>query len=208
MAIKNDAGICRDGIPDRYRGTLSHDHDGKLYKYAGRHATCCEHLRRELKGMDGLNKIAWAGDVRQFFYGKNRKKNEDMTAGLSACESDTLTAYERSYDELIDQGTSILNSMKVNSFGYDKLRKMLTRLTAHKDHYLLFMHDYAAPFTNNQAERGLRHVKIRQKVSGCHRTWRGLEACCKIRSLTGTAKKRGLSLFEVISSVLPVFSPC
>lgn len=205
---KNDAGICRDGILDRYRGTLSHDHDGKLYKYADRHAACCEHLCRELRGMDELDKIAWAGDVRQFFYGMNRKKNEDMEAGLSACEPDALTAYERSYDELLDRGTSILNSMKVKSFGYDKLRRMLTRLTAHKDHYLLFMHDYAAPFTNNQAERDLRHVKIRQKVSGCHRTWRGLDAYCKIRSLTGTAKKRGLSLFDAISSVLPVFIPC
>ncbi|GHU68023.1 hypothetical protein FACS1894184_09040 [Clostridia bacterium] len=66
--------------------------------------------------------------------------------------------------------------------------------------------NYVAPFTNNQAERDLRHCKIKQKISGCYRTWQGLEAYCKIRSVVDTARKRGLTALAAISSCLSL--PC
>jgi hypothetical protein len=47
--------------------------------------------------------------------------------------------------------------MPPKSFGYDELRRMVNRLEKHKDNYLLFIRNYEAPFTNNQAERDLRH---------------------------------------------------
>ena len=82
---------------------------------------------------------------------------------------------------------------------------MVARLNAYKDSYLRFIRDYTAPFTNNQAERDLRHVKIRQKVSGCYRSWQGLLDYCKIRSLTGTANKRNQYAMPAIFACFPVF---
>ena len=79
---------------------------------------------------------------------------------------------------------------------------MVNRLEKYKDNYLLFVRVYEAPFTNNQAERDLRHCKTKQKVSGCFRSWQGLLDYCKIRSLLDTAKKRGLNLFD------PLFCLC
>ena len=80
-------------------------------------------------------------------------------------------------------------SMPPKSFGYDELRRMVNRLNKHKDNCLLFIRDYEAPFTNNQAERDLRHCKTKQKVSGCFRSWQGVLDYCKIRSLLATSKK-------------------
>jgi hypothetical protein len=51
--------------------------------------------------------------------------------------------------------------MEPKSFGYAELQRMVNRLTKYKDSYMLFIRDYAAPFTNNQVERDLRHCKTK-----------------------------------------------
>jgi transposase len=63
---------------------------------------------------------------------------------------------------------------------------------------MLFIRNYDAPFTNNQAERDLRHCKTKQKIYRCFRSWQGVLDYCKIRSLLGTAKKRSENLLDAL----------
>jgi transposase len=88
--------------------------------------------------------------------------------------------------------------MDKKSFGRDELRRMLNRLRDYKTAYMLFINNYDAPFTNNQAERDLRPSKTKQKVSGCFRSWQGLEAFAAISSYFSTLKKSSRNLLASV----------
>jgi hypothetical protein len=61
-----------------------------------------------------------------------------------------------------------------------ELRRMLNHLRDYKAAYMLFM--------NSQAERDLRPCKTKQKVSGCFRSRRSLEAFAAIGSYFSALK--------------------
>lgn len=75
---------------------------------------------------------------------------------------------------------------------------------------LLFLHAVDVPFTNNQAERDLRMMKCKQKISGCFRSTDGAVDFANIRSVLSTARKQNLNLLKVLADIfsghLPVFS--
>ncbi|MDR2728529.1 MAG: transposase [Chitinispirillales bacterium] len=193
---KDDEGVIRDGIIPSFCGILVHDHDKKYYKYGDRHATCGAHLSRELKGLHELYNVKWADKFRKFYVGMNDYKNK-----TKICKPNKLFEFEHEYDELLEEGRAVLDSMPPKSFGYEQLRLVLTRLRHYKNTHMLFIKDYAAPFTNNQAERDLRHCKTKQKVSGCFRSWDGLVCYAKICSFLSTSRKRKHGLLSAVKSL-------
>jgi transposase len=52
------------------------------------------------------------------------------------------------------------------------------------------------PFTNNQAERDGRMMKLKLKISGCFRSAQGANDFTVIRTLIGTAKKQGWGIIQ------------
>jgi hypothetical protein len=132
-AQKDAEGLKRDNILPRYFGTVSHDHEAKFYQYGTKHATCGEHLCRDLKGMNDLCMLPWAGQVRGFLLTMNAYKKADVRDGKEACDPLILKQYESRYDELVVQGASLLQTMQPKTIGFDELRKMAARLKVYKD---------------------------------------------------------------------------
>ena len=198
---KDDGGVNRDGILPRYIGIISHDHEAKFYNYGTAHATCGAHLLREPRGLFELQKIPWADDMRRLMAKMNEYKNAELSAGATSCGEDVLSEFSYEYDTILAKGRLTLSALKKNELGRSELRRMLNRLAEYKDCYMLFIRDYKAPFTNNQAERDLRPFKTKQKVSGCFRSWAGILRYAKIRSFISTIKKRDINLLDSISLV-------
>ena len=55
---------------------------------------------------------------------------------------------------------------------------------------------------DNASERGVRKIKIKQKVSGCFRTDSGADDFAKLHSIAETAMKNGNSKFNAILAVV------
>jgi transposase len=75
---------------------------------------------------------------------------------------------------------------------------LLLRLRTREQDALRFLSDPTVPFTNNQAERDGRMMKLRQKISGGFRSEQAAADFGVIRSLLSTARKQGWNLLETL----------
>lgn len=60
---------------------------------------------------------------------------------------------------------------------------------------LAFAFNESVPFTNNLAERDLRPVKIKLKISNCFRSFEGATVYARIDSFVSTARKNAKNIF-------------
>ena len=79
-----------------------------------------------------------------------------------------------------------------------KTRNLLERMREHEDDILRFMTDVDVPFTNNQAERDIRMMKVQQKISGSFRSWDGARFFCRIRGYLSTCEKHNISSADAL----------
>ncbi|KAI4445028.1 hypothetical protein C823_007916 [Eubacterium plexicaudatum ASF492] len=84
----------------------------------------------------------------------------------------------------------------------EKILALAERLANYKASVCLFIHNFHVPFDNNQAERDLRMIKVKTKVSGCFRTEEGARDYLKIMSYVGTAHKQGYNAYEAIRNAI------
>jgi transposase len=102
------------------------------------------------------------------------------------------------YDRLIAEGLEAQPPPQVPEHLKKQARNLLLRMERRKGEVLLFLTDFTVPFDNNQAERDLRMVKLRQKTSGCFRSEEGARHFCRIRSYVSTMRKHGRGVMEAL----------
>ena len=192
-------------------GVIVHDHWKPYFTMQGvLHALCNAHHLRELKALMEIEKEAWAFAMyrflRQACHAANIASRKEAT--LEPCFIAWLQAR---YSRIVADGLAFHEAQpppappnKGNGKkprGRQRRRtghNLLLRLQNRKDDVLRFPIDPSVPFTNNLAERDLRMMKVRQKISGCFRTAAGAENFATLRTVLSTARKQGWSLIETL----------
>lgn len=197
---KGKKHIEETNILNRYTGNLVHDHETVMYNYGNKHIECNVHVSRYLKGCYENTQNKWALNMRSFLCSLNEYRKKLKIKGILNLEKEQLERYSRRYDELLKQG--FLENKKVKSKYLRKdEQRLLNRLKKYKENHLMFLYDFNMPFDNNLSERDLRHVKIKQKVSGHFNSMEGIKIYLNIKSIIGTLKKQGRNFYKEIYNI-------
>jgi transposase len=194
------------GIIPRFTGWLMHDF---LSSYLGfencLHTFCKSHLLRELLFLLEEHHQRWAGDLHQLFLAMLQYVRDHQARDAPM----TQRQYERwreKYRKLLRAGrraNPLTSEQKANPRAkQSKAQNLLDRLEGYDDCILAFLWEPDLPFSNNEAERAFRMLKVRLKISGCFRTLQGAQRHARIRSYIDTLRKHGLPVLEYLRRAL------
>ena len=194
-------------ILGRFTGRLIHDGLIAYFRLDCAHGLCNAHLLRELTFLHDVLHQDWARSMKDLLVRMNRSviDQKDRAGPMASVQSAAWTA---KYEELLREGfaknpfSAPQGPRRRGRPAHTKAQNLLARLELHQDSVLAFLRDSGVPFTNNQAERDLRMMKIQQKVSGAFRTFSGAVVFARVRSYLSTARKNNRDVFQDIVAAL------
>jgi transposase len=201
----------RGSLPENVVGVAVHDHWKPYYTLKGvLHALCNAHHLRELQALIEIEKEVWARKMRCLLrracHAANLAREQD--APLSPR---LIALIERCYNAIVAEGFAFHEAQPAlagaATFGKRRGRRprrvghnLLLRLHGRKQDVLRFLSDPTVPFTNTVAERDMRMMKTRQKISGGFRSETGAAEFGIIRSVLSTARKQGWNMLRTLAA--------
>lgn len=178
-----------------YTGRIVHDFYSSYFKLKkAQHNTCGSHIERECEALieDESN---WAQKMKALLL--------ELFSNEYEYNISKRTAIYSRFTKIINAGIREEPApIRTGTRGREKKSKglnLLLRLKEHRDEIIEYAFNPNVPFTNNQAERDLRHCKVKLKVSGCFRSIGGANAYARIISFISTLRKNGINLFDELT---------
>ena len=136
-----------------------------------------------------------------------QRVEEAVSQGKRFLSPVEIKEFEERYEGIVKRGLRAesrkprLATGKRGPKKQSKAKNLLNRLMRYRRETLAFMYDFTVPFDNNLAERDLRMMKVKQKISGCFRRDEGAKIFCRIRSYISTMRKQGHNVLTALKSV-------
>jgi transposase len=194
------------GILPQFKGKAMHDGWRSYQGYPCDHFLCNAHHLRELQFILERYGQPWAYQMSLLLVSILSQVNAAKAEGKIALEPEHHQALAARYAEILEQGLAA-NPIPEPMPDEPKRRgrpkrspplNLLERLHSKEASVLGFMKDFAIPFDNNQAERDLRMMKLKQKISGCFRSEDGSRMFCRIRGYLSTLRKQKVNLLDAL----------
>jgi transposase len=195
-------------LPD-FKNRLVHDCWQTYLDLPCLHALCNAHILRELVFIHEECQQVWAKSLFDLLLDMNKKREEQKLVA-SCFPPERLLEWHQQYQGILELGREVNPPIipaadtpkKRGRKKQTKAQNLLDRLENHEDSVLAFLHDFQVPFTNNQSEQDARMMKVKQKVSGCFRTFEGAELFARIRSYISTVRKHGRSILKELKAAI------
>lgn len=155
------------------------------------HQLCTAHLLRELNYLEERYHHRWPVRFKNLIHeGIKLKKN----------------LAPEDYYQPINERTALQNRLeKLLAYQIDeKLKELVSfrnRMLKYKDYILTFLYYPKVPPDNNGSERAIRNVKVKQKISGQFKSWKGVEIFMALRSITDTALKNNQNVLSALNLI-------
>jgi transposase len=203
---RGEKAMLAMGVLEGYAGFVIHDYLSSYYRIPGiRHGLCNAHHIRDLTCAHEDYGQPWAADMIALLL-EAKKLGDREKAGGRRIGPHTLDRLQKRYSGILEDGYA-LNPEPVRRPGQrGKLKRgkplnLLDRFRDRHEEVMAFL-IYGVPFDNNQAERDLRMMKTKQKISGCFRNLHQARAFAALRSIISSAKKRAINVMQILQATL------
>jgi transposase len=167
------------------------------------HSYCNAHILRDLTAIEELTQQTWPGKMKVVLLDMKSQVDQARAAGHLALSAQPLLLLEQRYDDLTRIALQS-NKKAIKQPGQrgrpraSPARNLAESLRDDKDKIIRFVRDFRVPFDNNLAERDLRMMKAKQKISGTFRSLAGARMFATIRGFVSTARKQGHGALEAL----------
>lgn len=198
--------LQRMGILEGYTGWLVHDYYSSYYRYSECwHVLCNAHHLRDLTYIEEELGQGWAGRMIEWLLDAKELKDREQAGGRRVGPV-TLARLQQDYDAILLSGYRRNPEPKRKKGQRGRVKRgkalnLLDRFWYQHDEVLAFLYN-DLPFDNNQAERDLRMMKTKQKISGCFRTMSQAQAFAHLRSIITSSKRRAINILQILTAVL------
>jgi transposase len=190
-----------------FKGYAIHDHWLAYFMYTEcSHALCNAHHLRELQAVvEMYPDNTWAQLTKDLLL----EINEAVHRSGGVLKDEDAQKYRERYREILKIGDGECplppedpdKPKKRGKQKKTKQRNLLERLRDFEAETLRFMGVKQVPFTNNPGERDIRMTKVKQKISGCFKSFEGAQFFCRIRSYLLTAQKHGMNATDALNAL-------
>jgi len=195
-------------ILPHFQGRAIHDDLPAYFSYGCAHGLCNAHHLRSLEFLLERHPQAWVKKLKALLLEIKAAVEKAVSKAKTRLSANTLAHFSSRYDAILKQGFKQCprpaqpeeQKPKRGRPKQSFAKNLLDRLHHHKQAVLAFMYDFNVPFENNLAERDIRMLKVKQKISGCFRSLRGAEIFCLIRGYLSTARKNKQPVLESLHS--------
>lgn len=174
-------------LGENFAGVLSTDCYNAYESMNCRKQKCLAHYLRELKKWE--EKFSKKGEYAKFAKKAKRIFKGSITAHKRLKDKRKRLKAKRSFEQKLKRLWS-------KSYKNPEINRICKSYRKHAGENFTFLEVEGVEPTNNIAERTIRPYVVMRKISGCHRSQRGAEACQTLLSVSQTCRLKGENFAE------------